>query len=596
MTMTRRLFQGAIAASIAMSMAVSGVVRTAGAASAEESVPKGTLFFAKITNAKALREAFHQTQFGRMVQDPALKPIRDEVAKNLEKFSGDVKQAAGITLSQLLDLPTGAMHLAVVPTADEKVPAGLYASLDAGTNENAFSDAMTKLIKFGQEKGTKVTSESFNDVAIKVVSNEFKGDDGETVKMTFAVARTGSVFHVATSVDALKNALKGAGSDSLLSNEDYRKGVTKFLPGSQVQFFVNVPSVLKIGVKAASANVNNAAVDAQQVETIVNMLGFNGVKGIAGSVTLNDSKFDFVTSTSVLLAKPVEGILKVFKLKASKMEPEAWVPASVASYQSFGWDLDMAYTAINDLVNQFQPGLLNVLEQQLVGPNGGDPLSFQKDLFGPLGSRISVISDITKPIKEDSQRTLVGISLDDSAAFGKTLQKLFDLGGLEPKKREFQGTTIYDIEPELPAAGGVNIDSGKISIAIAKDTLFVTSNVTLLESVLRGGASKLADSAAYKAVAKHFPGSTSSISFSASEESARSVYDMIKQGQIDKALDQAADQAGRGDAPDIDKLFDPKKLPDYSVFAKYMSNGGGYSVLDDDGVTSTQFQLRKENP
>lgn len=596
MMIATRLNSGGFRLATTMALAVAAFVSPVFGASTEESLPKATLVFAKITNAKAVREAFNQTQFGRLVQDPALKPIRDDVAKNLEKFSADVKKAAGVTLSDLLEQPTGAMHLAVVPTGDDKVPVGLYASLDAGSNDAAFADAMGKLIKFGTEKGSKVTTESFNDITISLVTSEMKGENGESVKTTFALAKTGSVYHLGTSADVLKNFIKGAGAENLASHEDYRKAQSKFRQGSQVQFFANVPSILKIGVKAAAANANNAAVDAQQVETIINMLGFSGVKALAGSISLNDATFDIVSNTSVLLAKPVEGILKVFKLKAAKMEPEAWVPANVISYQSFGWDLDTAYTAINDIVNMFQPGLLNVLEQQLVGPNGGDPLSFQKDLFGPLGSRITVISDITKPIKPDSQRMLVGVGLDDSAAFAKTLQKLFDLGGLEPKKREFQGTTIYDITPDLPAAGGVNVDSGTISIAIAKDTLFLTSNVTFLESVLRGGASKLSDSAQYKAVAKHFPSSSTSISFSASEEAARSAYEMIKQGQLDKALDAAAGQAGRGDAPDVDNLFDPKKLPDYSVFAKYLSNGGGYSQVDDDGVTSTQFILRKENP
>ena len=575
---------------------LAAVVAPVGAASIEETLSKNTLLFARITNAKGLREAFEQTQFGRLIEDPALKPIRADVAKNLEKFSADVKSAAGVTLSELLTLPTGPMHIAVIPGTNEKVPVGFYASLDAGDKASAFTDAMSKLIKFGTEKGSKVSTETFNEVSISVITSEIKDDDGKATTTTFALAKTGTVFHLGTSVDVLKSVIKGAGADNLASSDDYRKAVTKFRPGSQIQFFTNVPATIKVIDKAAAANVDNAAVDAQQIETIVNMLGLNGIKAAAGSITLNDTTFDVVSSTSLLLAKPVDGLLKVFKLKPSKMEPEAWVPANLVSYQSLGWDLDTAYTAINDIVNMFQPGLLNVLEQQLVGPNGGDPLSFQKDLFGPLGNRITIISDLTKPIKADSQRTLVGVALEDSAVFTKTLQKLFDLGGLEPKKREFQGTTIFEIEPNLPQAGGVNVDSGPLSIAIAKETLFITSDVTLLESVLRGGAPKLADSAAYKAVAKFYPAMPTSISFTAAEEAARSAYDMIKQGQLDVALDAAAGQAGQKDAPDVDNLFDIKKLPDYSVFAKFLTNTGGFSTVDDDGVTAVQFSLRKANP
>ena len=133
------------------------------------------------------------------------------------------------------------------------------------------------------------------------------------------------------------------------------------------------------------------------------------------------------------------------------LRPEAWVPATVASYQSLSWDLDNAYNAINDLVNKFQPGMLNVLEQQLVGPEGGQPLSFQKDIFGPIGDRITMISDFKKPIKEDSQRMLVGVALEDPKAFQTTLNRVIELAGASPKKREFQGTTIYDFDAAQPA-------------------------------------------------------------------------------------------------------------------------------------------------
>lgn len=595
---TRHFLGGWKKLAATLTLGLVAVVQPLCAASVEESLPKNTLVFARIANAKALTEAFYQTQFGLLIQDPALKPIRDEVNKGLTEFSNDVKTNSGMTLSELFDLPTGEMVFAVVPSSNEKIPAGYYASVDAGKNQAAFQEAMEKLVKFGTSKGSKVAKETFNGVELSVITSEIKNDEGETTKTTFAVARTGSVFHVSESADTLKSVLKGNASNSLASLDDYKKAKTKFRDGSQIQYFVNVPAVINIGVKAAAANADNAQIDAQQVETIINMLGIGGVKGLLGSVTLNDAQFDFVSTTTVLLTKPVEGILKVFKLKSARMEPESWVPASVASYQSFGWDLDTAYTAINELTNLFQPGLLNVLEQQLVGPNGGDPLSFQKDLFGPLGSRVTVISDFAKPIKEDSQRSLFAVSLDDSAAFSKTLAKLFDLAGVEPKKREFQGTTIFDIQPEIPAGAGidgVNVDSGPLSIAIAKDTLFITGNPTLLESVLRGGFAKLADSADYKAVAKNFPSSTTSITFSNMQESSRAIYEMLKQGSIEKAVDAAAGQAG-DKAPNVDVPFDTKNLPDYSVFAKYLSNGGGYSVVDDDGVTSTQFLLRKNNP
>ncbi len=85
--------------------------------------------------------------------------------------------------------------------------------------------------------------------------------------------------------------------------------------------------------------------------------------------------------------------------------------------------------------------MLQVLQQQLVGPNGGEPLDLQKDVFGPLGNRLTVITDFKKPIKEDSQRYLFGVALTDSKKFQATLNKIIEIAGGAPAKRDFQGTT-----------------------------------------------------------------------------------------------------------------------------------------------------------
>ena len=244
------------------------------------------------------------------------------------------------------------------------------------------------------------------------------------------------------------------------------------------------------------------------------------------------------------------------------------MPANVASYYTLSWDLDGAYNALNDLVNQFQPGMLQVLQQQLVGPNGGDPLDLQKDIFGPLGNRVTVVTDFKKPINEDSQRFLFGIAVTDVKKFQASLNKIIEIAGGAPAKRDFQGTTIYDFKlPEMPAAGaGDNnpLKNGTASLAIAKDTLFVASEPAVLESVLRGGAPALADFPEYLSVAKLFPSKSSSVNYAKSDEGARASYESIKSGEFEKQFKD------NPKAPDLSKLFDKSKLPDFSVFAKYI--------------------------
>jgi hypothetical protein len=176
-----------------------------------------------------------------------------------------------------------------------------------------------------------------------------------------------------------------------------------------------------------------------------------------------------------------------------------------------------------------------------------------------------------------------------------------ELAGASPKKREFQGTTIYDFElPNLPAANGANVQlgaRGPVSLAIAKDTLFLTSDTTLLEQILRPGGVPLADSPVFMTVAKEIPQKVSGMTFVRPDEQARLTYDMIKNGQFEKAILQGMAAQRGGQAPaELPKMINPEKLPDFSVFAKYLTLGGSYSVSDEDGLVATGFTLRKNNP
>ena len=116
---------------------------------------------------------------------------------------------------------------------------------------------------------------------------------------------------------------------------------------------------------------NTKEADAEQTEVLVRELGVYGLKSIGGCLTLGAGNYDSLTKTFIHAPRPVQGLLKVFSLPPISLRPESWVPATVASYQTVSFDLDNAFTALNEIANKFQPGMVNLVEQQLVGPNGG---------------------------------------------------------------------------------------------------------------------------------------------------------------------------------------------------------------------------------
>ena len=574
----------------------------------ERVLPDSTVFLVKISDVKALREAFRQSQYGQLWNDPALKDFREDLSAKMKDASNTLKDKIGVTLVELFELPQGGLAIAAVALEDPKLPVGLAIIADAGKNQEKMVEVMNRSTKQAEESQAKVSTEAFQGLTLHIIqppaSKDKKEDDAkpEAPRPPLVWTNSGSLFYIASNINVIKDLVThadGRSTGSLATVDSYSKTQAKIGSGdAQILWFLDIAKVTKIATKATA---KGGEAQAQQVEFLINELGISGLKSVGGTLALNAGNYNSLTKTFFLAPMPVQGLLKLFSLPPVNLRPEAWVPATVASYQSLSWDLDNAYNAINDLVNKFQPGMLNVLEQQLAGPEGGQPLSFQKDIFGPIGDRITLISDFKKPINENSQRMLVGLALEDPKAFQTTLSRVMELAGAAPKKREFQGTTIYDFElPNLPAANGANVQlgaRGPVSLAIAKDTLFLTSDTTLLEQILRPGGVPLADSPVFMTVAKEIPQKVSGMTFVRPDEQARLTYDMIKNGQFEKAILQGMAAQRGGQAPaELPKMINPEKLPDFSVFAKYLTLGGSYSVADEDGLVATGFTLRKNNP
>ncbi len=587
------------------------------AAPPERVLPDSTIFVFKINDAKALRESFRSSHYGQLWHDPAMKDFRDELGQKIEDATRPLKEKVGVNLRELFELPQGAVTLAVMSRDDAKFPVAFALIADAGDNKDRMAEVLTKATKQAQEAGAKAREETFSGMTIHILpapsedkpkdKDQQKGE-GKSPEVSLAWTQAESVFYFAvgtpgSDVEVIKDltAHREGRDNSLASNESFAKTQAKIDSGkAQLVWFLDVAKIVKLALKA-SAKGNEGQM--QQNEVLVQELGLNGLKSIGGSFSFASGHFDSLSKTFFLAPKPVQGLLKVFSFPPIRLRPEAWIPATVASYQSISWDLDHAFEAIEEVINKFQPGMLNLVEQQLVGPNGGQPLSFKNDFFGPIGDRLTLVSDFKKPVKEDSQRMLLAVALEDEKAFQATMSRLFEISQAAPKKRDFQGTTIYDVDlPNMPNpnAAGAAPFKGQISFAVAKQMFLVTTDTSLLEQVLRPGSAPLEENAGFQSVIKEMPEQVSGMTFVRPDESAHLLYDLIKSGQYEKAMQQMMGANARGprpqQMPQIGKVIPNEKLPDFSTLAKYLTLGGSYSVMDDDGFTMTGFTLKRQGP
>jgi len=116
-----------------------------------------------------LREAFGKTDFGRLIADPAMKPLKDDVDAHLEKLSKDLKAKMGVTIGELLSLPQGAATIAVVGKTDPKMPVALLVSADAGKNASTMTDVMMKSTEQAKQADAKVGTETFKGLTLHII-------------------------------------------------------------------------------------------------------------------------------------------------------------------------------------------------------------------------------------------------------------------------------------------------------------------------------------------------------------------------------------------------------------------------------------------
>jgi len=288
--------------------------------------------------------------------------------------------------------------------------------------------------------------------------------------------------------------------------------------------------------------------------------------------------------------------VKFFEFPSANLQPEPWVPNDVASYMSLNWDLDAAWRAVSELYNQFfgPAAFEKLLESAAGGPDGVD-FDVKTDVIDPISGRITVVSDFQQPITITSQRMLVGVALDDAQTFSATLDKLMQQAGGMAQKREFQGHVIYDIE--TPGAGlDGEAQAAQMGVAVAQDYFFFTTNVALLEKVLRSGddVEPLAQSLDYRLVASRVPETAGGITFGRPEQSWRSLYEMIRSGQLRDSMAGAAMFFPA--LLNLSQAIDGEKLPEFDVVRRYLAPSGGYIESDEDGILFVGFTLRKESP
>ncbi len=223
---------------------------------AEQSLPESTYLLIKIPDVSALKDAAGKTQFAQLFGDEAWNPIKEDFKAKLEEANNQLQQKVGLSIVDLLDLPQGQVSIAVVDKKDDpKIPVSLLITVDAGKNDAKLDGVLTKITQQVEAEGNKVSNEEFQSLTLHVIRIAQEKDEEKAIPVPFVWTKQGSLFHLSTDVDAIKEYITNSGKreTSLATTESFTAVSKKLGKDPHVFWYFDLAGAMKKGFSFAGA-------------------------------------------------------------------------------------------------------------------------------------------------------------------------------------------------------------------------------------------------------------------------------------------------------------------------------------------------------
>ncbi len=550
-----------------------------------EILPKDTYFYVSMPSVEGVKEAFQASSGGRLWADPALDEFKAEIqtafgAEMSEGFA-QIQETLGLTVDELLAIPTGEVSLAFSKAPPNKLGAILF--FDYGDNESQVLGLL--------EKAAGALS---NVPDLEPAQIEHDGTEltmfnvkGSVAKLTPLAKEFGWFMKderlvVSNSSALLKLTLdnwSGESEKSLAANEVFAYIMEKCEtePGSSMMTtYVDPVGLFTQLVQTGS--LGEAGLGAGMAIGFFPTLGLNQLKAIGSVGEMGGKEFEGISRSFIYCEQPPTAAMQLFQLDTVDPVPPAWIKDSTSAWMATTWKVNEAYLAVESMVDMFQgAGALEGMVENIASQ--GPQIHIKNDVIDQLDGRMHfVMAPAGRESAAASDDILIAIGVKDSAQFADVLAKVAGQPGFPGETRELEGTTIYEISPGTGQT---------FAFTVANNQLLIGIGGAQLEQAVRNDDDlrPLAESDDFKAVAEHFESGALAVTFTRPAEQYRRLYDMLRDGQ-------AADSF-----PGMDELIskiDFAKLPPFEVVEKYLAPAGGFWIGDENGVMMETFSLVAE--
>lgn len=554
-------------------------------------LPADTLALVTVPDAREFGDRISQTNFGRMIQDPQMRPLVQNTYDGLRRELGGLEEQLGVTIDELLALPQGELSVAVASSPEG--PLAVVALIEVGDQHQTAKKLLDKVstelalrgIEFGEETvaGTQITYYQGRGRQFAYFDR-----DGALVLST---SRTALKYMLAAWETGLEESL--ADNRTFAAVHQRCRGLKDEPP--QLFWYADPIALVRALVPNEGANAFFLA--------LLQPLGLEGIRAAGGSLTFATERFDSVAQFHLLLQEPREGVLNLPTFISGDIRPESWVPDDAANYTTLNFDFGHTYEKLRRLVDRFTSDGTTAAQVQRAFNDLG--IDFETEFLDLLDNRLTRVGWIQKPsTRLSASAQIVGLRVKDPAKVRTVIEKIVERLGDKVEKENYAGVIYYRTKPgrRPPVQSqGADVQRPMPAFALIGNYVVLSTHHTAIERAVmasRDTSRSLADAIDFKLIASQAEsmvgeGQMCMFSFDRPEEGLRLLYEIATNENNREALQRGA--ANNRGLRVMHQALQAYPLPPFESLRKYMAPGGAVLIDDPSGLHYINFTLRRES-
>ncbi len=593
---------------------------------ADSVFPPQTVGFIQIPNVNELEARWNRIELGKLFADPALKPFREDLQKQLQSRHTGFKRRLGITPAEVRAILSGELAIGMIQLGADRF--GTVLAADVRSRAKEVQALLAKSAEALRAEGA--TQSSVEIAGHKATVFTFTKAADRPPRRPILWVLTSDTLLLADDSVALELVVANLGGSqpTLAQDEVYRAIVERcqsdVASPTQIRWFIRPMEYLE-------AIRSYVPADRRRRDSWVAGLraaGFDSLRGIGGTWHVGEGDFQLMHRMMIYAPGPLEKSAKMLNFPNTReLVPLEWVPRDVAGITCLSCNIQEAFEHVGPLFDQFigegEEGVWEDVLDSLKNDPEGPQIDLRSELIAHLGQRVVMINSYEEPIGPQSERVLFAIEARDPERVAKALRKTLE-NDKEIERRQFGEWVIWETvrkpeEPkrsvrlEMPTLPGraaepepSEVDRSPLlpnaAITVAKGYLLIASHYEFLIRLLRpvevrNTLVRSVDWLIVDETIRSLGGEEECLRiFYRADKRYRPTYEMIRQGKMPESESLLGrfintlltEEDGEGFRK---PWIDGSKLPDFEIVRRHLGLVGIFGRSEKDGWFIKGFML-----